>query len=117
MATSHLRDLALRPEVKVIESFHFNLCEATNVAPDIFASLLIQNGLVTHAIAESALQTLGLPDFTKVMKLLHAVVCVMEADTREDHAERSYKTFVNEVLRNDALQLGHIAEPMEDEYG
>ena len=103
-------------EVRVIESFHYTLCEATKVAPDVFASLLVQNQLCKQTKAEAVRQCLSSSDFSKSVDLVNAVVSGIRTSTHED-AERRFNSFVNDVLRHCALQLGHIAEPMEDKYG
>ena len=99
-------------EVRVIESFYYTLCEATKVAPDVFASLLVQNQLLKQTTAEAVWQYLSSPDFSNAMNLVDAVVSGIRTSTHED-AERR---FINDVLCHGALQLGHIAEPMEDKY-
>ena len=103
-------------EVRVIELFYYTLCEATKVAPDVFASLLVQNQLLKQTTAEAVRQCLSSPDFSKAMNLVDAVVSGIRTSTHED-AERRFNSFVNDVLRHGALQLGYIAEPMEDKYG
>ena len=104
------RDVAAR----VVESSHFTLCTGI-VDPDMFGSLLIQMEFATRPTVDGICHTLGVKDFSKVMKLISTVVNRIQTSSSAEDGERMFDRFVGDILKN-GLQLGHIAKPMEDDY-
>ena len=101
-------------ETKVVESFTYTLCLAVHDV-DIFASVLIQTKFLTTFEAHNIRTIHGESDVSKVMKLLLTVVRKIESSNSVEDAEETFKRFVTDVLVG-ALQLVHVAEPMEDKH-
>ena len=99
---------------KVVDSYNYTLCSSIG-DPAVFGSLLMEKEFLTGQIVNNICHTLGVPDYNKIMKLLSAVVNRIKTSGTADDCEKMFYRFVGDVLKN-ALQLVHVAEPMEDKY-
>ena len=104
---------ALSPEYRTLQKNTAKIIDAiTNQSnPISFSHKLVENDFISGQTANSIVQTMGQPDFTKASQLMQAV----ESQIRTARDPTAiFETFLK-ILKE--IQLDHVADQLIDFYG
>ena len=102
----------MTPEYCTIQSNTSNINDAiTNQSnPSLFADKLVDNGFIAKQAADAIVQTLGIPDYNKVSKLMQAVGSQISTAS---NPTPTFETFIR-ILRE--LSLDPLADKLVKFY-